>query len=280
MAEAGQRTILYNSIQSSPLGRLTLAARIEGGRGIVPAQPYRVYGSYALVYITEGAGNYSDANGVSRDIHAGDAILVFPELPHTYGPRSGRTWNELYLIFDGSAIQAWREMGILSTQRPIYHLEPIVQWTDRLLDVIGREPVRTGQDSSLQICRLLTLLTQMADLHSSDTPIRDDRQWITKACVLLGEELASHKQLDHFAKKIGMSPQGFRKRFKQELGLAPGQYRANRRIETACDLLQYTRMTNAQIAESLGFADEYHFSKRFKQTRGESPREFRRRRLE
>ena len=280
MAEAGQRTILYNSAQGSPLGRLTLTARIEGGRGIVPAQPYRVYGSYALVYITEGAGSYRDANGLSQDIRAGDAVLVFPELPHTYGPKPGRTWNELYLIFDGPAVEAWREMGVLSVQRPIYHLEPITQWIGRLMDVIGGGPAQTGQDSSLQICRLLTLLTEMAGLSSSGAPVRDDRQWLTKACVVLGEELASHKQLDHFAQKIGMSTQGFRKRFKQELGMAPAQYRANRRIETACDLLQYTRMTNAQIAESLGFADEYHFSKRFKQARGESPRAFRRRRLE
>lgn len=280
VADAGHRTILHNSVQISPLGRLTLAARIEGGRGIVPAKPYRVYGSYALVYITEGVGSYRDANGLSQDIHAGDAILVFPELPHTYGPRPGRTWNELYLIFDGPAIEAWREMGILSAQRPIYRLDPVARWTERLLDVVGKEAAQTGQESSLQIVRLLSLLVEMAGLHISAAPIRDDRQWLTKACVILRDDLASHGQLDHFAQKMGMSTQAFRKRFKQELGMAPAQYRANRRIETACDLLQYTHMTNAQIAESLGFSDEYHFSKRFKQMRGESPRDFRRRRLE
>ena len=58
-----------------------------------------------------------------------------------------------------------------------------------------------------------------------------------------------------------------------------GRYRAGRRIETACDLLQYTTMTGAQIAERLGFSDEYHFSKRFKELRGKSPRQFRRRNL-
>src|SRR5579862_4347822 len=134
MAEAGQRTILYNSVQISPLGRLTLAARIESGRGIIPAQPYRVYGSYALVFITEGQGVYRDANGLTQDIRAGDAILVFPELPHTYGPQPGRTWSELYLVFDGPAIEAWREIGILSAQRPIYHLEPVAHWVARLYE--------------------------------------------------------------------------------------------------------------------------------------------------
>ncbi|HEX5324576.1 MAG TPA: AraC family transcriptional regulator [Capsulimonadaceae bacterium] len=279
MAETGQRTILYNGVQISPLGRLTLAARIERGKGIVPAQPYRVYGSYALVYITEGNGRYSDSNGLAQEIHAGDAILVFPELPHTYGPQPGRTWSELYLVFDGPAVDSWREIGILSAQRPIYHLEPIARWTERFLEVVGAETVQTGRDSSLQICRLLTLLTEIAELNSSAAPSRDDRQWLTKACIILREDLASQGRLDHFAAKLGLSTQAFRKRFKQELGMAPAQYRANRRIETACDLLQYTRMTNAQIAESLGFSDEYHFSKRFKEMRGESPREFRRRQL-
>lgn len=56
----------------------------------------------------------------------------------------------------------------------------------------------------------------------------------------------------------------------------PARLRAEWTVEAGCHLLQYTGMTGAQIAERLGYADEYHFSRRFKQLRGETPTQFRR----
>jgi len=47
-------------------------------------------------------------------------------------------------------------------------------------------------------------------------------------------------------------------------------------MEAACHLMQYAQLTFAQMAEQLGYADEYHFSKRFKQLIGVSPSQFRR----
>lgn len=273
------RRVLHTSALESPLGRLTLAASIEGGRGIVPAQPLRIYGSYALVYITRGRGRYRDANGTAQAIEAGDLIMVFPELAHTYGPRPGETWSELYLVFDGPVFEAWRSIGMLSSRRPVYRLLPIDNWVERFRWVIGQETIDTVDAKALQICRLLTLLTEIATRHEAVARPIDEHHWATKACALLGEDLNADRSMEEFARKVGMSGQSFRKRFKEELGVSPARYRANRRIETACDLLQYTGMTNAQIAESVGFSDEYHFSKRFKGLRGESPREFRRRHL-
>jgi AraC-like DNA-binding protein len=47
-------------------------------------------------------------------------------------------------------------------------------------------------------------------------------------------------------------------------------------VDRACELMQERRLTDKQIAESLGFCDEYYFSRRFKQMTGRSPRAFRR----
>jgi len=41
-------------------------------------------------------------------------------------------------------------------------------------------------------------------------------------------------------------------------------------------MLQQPGSTTRTIAASLGFSDEFHFSRRFKQITGISPREFRR----
>lgn len=50
------------------------------------------------------------------------------------------------------------------------------------------------------------------------------------------------------------------------------KYRLIRRIDRACELMQQGRLTDRQIAECLGFCDEFYFSRRFKQNTGKSPR--------
>jgi transcriptional regulator GlxA family with amidase domain len=74
-----------------------------------------------------------------------------------------------------------------------------------------------------------------------------------------------------------VSYEQFRKRFQHEVGVSPARYRLQRRVEAARELLRYSpRMTNRQVAETLGFADEFHFSRRFTQITGSTPRDFRR----
>ena len=68
----------------------------------------------------------------------------------------------------------------------------------------------------------------------------------------------------------------FRKRFREATGSTPAHYRENLRIETAKDLLRSTVLTTRQIAESLGFFDQYHMSRRFKSATGMSPTAYRR----
>jgi AraC-like DNA-binding protein len=54
------------------------------------------------------------------------------------------------------------------------------------------------------------------------------------------------------------------------------RYRTACRINRACTLLSDGSLANKKIAEKLGFANEFHFSRRFKQFPGQSPTEFRR----
>ena len=63
--------------------------------------------------------------------------------------------------------------------------------------------------------------------------------------------------------------------FTQIVGMPPAKYRAARIIDRACELIQNSDLSDKQIAEKLGFCDEYYFSRSFKKIRGASPRAFR-----
>ena len=73
-----------------------------------------------------------------------------------------------------------------------------------------------------------------------------------------------------------MSYDALRKQFLRHTGETPARYRTQKRIAVAADLLLHTSMSIKQIAANLNFCSEFHFSQKFKQIKGVSPREFRR----
>lgn len=268
-----ESSVLSRHVAQSPLGRITLAGFIRNGRGI-PTRPLRVLGSYAIVYLVDGGGRFRDANGLSLAVAPGDLLLIFPELGHSYGPVGRSRWSELYLVFDGPVFDLWRSGGLLDPARPLHHLEPIEHWAHRFESVLGA-PHRPGTGPPpVEVCRLQTVLAEAllaSGAHGGD----DEAAWVERACALLEADLSRNLDLADLAHDLGMSYDGFRKRFTRATGVPPARYRGTRLIDRACELMQQGVLTDRQIAESLGYCDEFYFSRRFKQVTGRSPRLFR-----
>ena len=154
----------FSNVSGSRLGRIQLSGLLRNSHG-VSADPMRVLGSYAAVYLLDGSGRYVDANGVSRAVRAGDLILLFPELAHGYGPERASGWTEFYLVFDGLIFDLWRSERLLDPARPIRHLEPIDHWLRRFQSVLGA-PRRPGLAPLLEVCRLQLVLGDRLRLQS------------------------------------------------------------------------------------------------------------------
>jgi AraC-like DNA-binding protein len=270
--------LLTGTIETS-LGRVMLAGEHVGGPGSASRRRWRVYGSYAVVFVTGGSGGYRDTGGLREELIPGDVIFVFPELAHWYGPRrKSERWDELYLTFDGPVFSLWRQVGLLDPATPIQRLgrdglalaESLRAWVLHAA-LPASEPERLRQ-----LTRLLGLLTEALTLDKKPAP--HATSWLADACGLLESELSESAPMTEIARRVGLPYETFRKRFTEALGLSPARYRTARRIDAACQLLRFTpQLTNREAAEALGFADEFHFSRRFKELVGVGPREFRQR---
>ena len=64
-------------------------------------------------------------------------------------------------------------------------------------------------------------------------------------------------------------------RFKQELGLTFSSYLLHKKIEEAKHLLLFTDHSYQEISTLLNFANQSHFTQRFKQVTGQTPKSFR-----
>lgn len=269
-----QRFVAYN-LSSTPLGQVKLSAFLDNSRG-VPDRPMRVLGSYALILLLNGTGVYRDGNGYRCRVRAGDAILVFPHLAHWYGPTGHNEWNEFYVIFEGPIFDLLHSRGILDESRPVQHYEPATDWLQKLLDVlqIPHSPASPEQ-MTLQVGRLANAVAEFA-LHGAQGGAKADGrpQWLSAALLLL-ENLSWQLDKEQMEHQVGMSYDMFRKRFQQHTGLSPRRYQEERRMEAACTMLRHGVIASKEIARSLGFSDEFHFSKRFKQLMHVTPRQYR-----
>lgn len=272
--ENHQAPILVRNVVTSPLGRISLAGFVHNSPGL-PAHPLRELGSYALVYMLAGEIRYRDATGRNLNVYAGDLMLLFPDLAHTYGPDERRHWTALYIVFNGPVFDLWRSLRLLDPAQPLHHLQPIDFWARQFESVLEAPHHSDLAPPLLEVCRLQLVLGQ-ALLNGPSGRLSDEEiAWVTRACALLASDLGRTLQLHEVAHELGMSYDQFRKRFARSVGVPPGRYRTVCTFDRACELIQQGGLTDRQIAHSLGFCNEFHFSRRFKQVVGRTPSQFR-----
>lgn len=241
----------------------------------MPWKDMRILGSYALVYLLEGTGRFVDALGTDRALSPGDIWLLFPDVAHAYGAGRQQPWGEVHVVFDGPVFDLWRRQGLLDPANPIHRLEPIPFGLRMIERCLG--PTSDELDVVERICQLQSFLAEVLTAGRAATMSEADRLWLEKARDLLQRPADDGPRVpEAVAGELGVSYAGFRKRFARLAGVPPARYRTRVAIDRACALLQ-GGLSLKQIAQRCGFCDEFHFSRRFKQVLGISPREFRRR---
>lgn len=81
--------------------------------------------------------------------------------------------------------------------------------------------------------------------------------------------------IDRIAMALQFENSYLRRVYKRSTGVTIAQRIDEIRIQRAKALLQEGRLLNREIAEAVGYSDQYYFSRRFKEISGETPTEYR-----
>jgi len=247
-----------------------------------PASHYRdrFIDDFILVYVTRGGGTFIDGAGRSHHVAAGDALVHLPDRTHSLIVDLDGRWIEYWLVADASFAESMRGLGVLDVDRPVVRAGVHPTLTDRFERIADDLRAMHEDDVdrlAVQYHELLVELNHHAAGGGADPSDRADRAMVQRACRRLAESFDRRIALPDLAASLNVGYERFRKVFREQVGLSPGEYRVRRRIDRARELIVQQRLSNKQIAAQLGYADPFAFSKQFKKVVGQSPAAFRRR---
>jgi AraC-like DNA-binding protein len=107
----------------------------------------------------------------------------------------------------------------------------------------------------------------------SPVPMPDGRELAERLRVFLDDHLAESVTMGAAADELGESATGLARSFSATFGIAPHAYVLGRRMDAARDRI-LDGQPLADVAAAVGFADQAHLSRRFRQHLGTTPGRF------
>lgn len=224
----------------------------------------RYFEFYCISHLLEGDGLFWEA-APNKDIlmKPGQAAIVSPGQIHCYGAVKN-FYCEDAICFSGPLADALCRHGILQTGV----LE--MGKARRLLPIISmaEDPAIGSQlQANLELQKLIN------ELHEENLQ-QHNRERYPQLPQLLNE-IKSHINtwwsVEEMAEFCNLSTAQFRRVFVEHTGLTPKNYADRIKTHHAIQLLTTSDSPIELVANRLGYADPFHFSKRFKQITGVSP---------
>ena len=222
--------------------------------------------------VLRGRGKYIDASGHEFELYPGILFHRFPNKVHTTWFDPASDYTEFYICIDAATTAQFSQLGLIPTV-PLLDLGVSEVITDEYLRLLDRMKL-TESELPTQVM-LMDVLNFVTGLYERARRNRALGYWdkiIADARLLLERDLGSRVSMEAVADKLGVSYTAFRKKFRETVGISPGDYRIHCRLESAQTLLMNRSIK--QVATTLGYCDQFTFSNQFKSYVGVSPRAY------
>jgi AraC-like DNA-binding protein len=235
----------------------------------------RRQGDYQLVIIHRGE---CDLRLDQRRVHlsAGQAILLSPGHREFFAfSRTGETRHSWCSVHPRAVPRHLRRVFRRAGQPARFgeRMTTLFEWAQAHGGPEDEE-LREGFFTGLA----LALLSDFALAARAETPAGGvAAPALIKLGAFIRREFARPLALGDLAREAGVSPQYLLKLCRARKLPRPMQQLYARRLEAAADFLARTGVPVGEVAERCGFANAFHFSRRFRQAYGRSPLAWRKR---
>jgi AraC-like DNA-binding protein len=223
---------------------------------------------WGLSVVLAGSVTIRDADGEHR-LEAGGwfQFLGVPSSARRLDDRSA-DFREAAISVDAATGAALAEAGLWRRE-----LSQAAAPPDPAMAAACEDLQRALLDLRIGSAGLLRRLALVLELAYAGAAAAGDG-FAARACRVLAEHPEPAFAVSDAARQLGIGIEAFRKRFRAEVGMAPGAWHQRHRIEQATALLATASVT--EVARRLGYPDAFAFSRQFRRVTGVPPSRVRR----
>lgn len=236
---------------------------------------------YVFHYVISGTGTLmaDDANGVTQtyQIKSGQGFMLFPHQINTYIADKNLPWEYTWIEFDGLRVREAVEIAGLSLDKPIYHAASKDLRTDMMNEMLYI--AQHSNESPFHLIGHLYLFLDYFTRSSASIKLNQGGRirdfYIKEALSFIEQNFQNEISIEDIAAFCGLNRSYFGKIFRDTIGKSPQEFLMSYRMVKAAELLKLTELSIADIGNAVGYPNQLHFSRAFKNIYGVSPRNWR-----
>ncbi|MDE6213566.1 MAG: AraC family transcriptional regulator, partial [Lachnospiraceae bacterium] len=204
-------------------------------------------------------------------------FMLFPGQVCTYIADHDIPWEYVWIEFDGLRARETVNLAGLSLDQPIYkaRFKDIAEtMKNEMLYIVNHK-----EESPFHLIGHLYLFIDSFVRASTSTQIGKGSRlrdfYIKEAFSFIEQNFQNDISVEDIAASCGLNRSYFGKIFHETTGKSPQAFLISYRMTKAAELLKLTELSIADIGNAVGYPNQLHFSRAFKNVYGIPPRQWR-----
>jgi len=232
---------------------------------------------FIIHFILSGKGTFKCGQKL-YNLGAGDAFLICPDHVTYYEADMEDPWHYIWVGFNGVKVPKIIHNAGLSYDNPLFYYDT----DDFFKDIIEKMASFTKFSLKTDLSRLSYLylfLSKLIEIAPKPNTVSvydsNIERYVKSAIDYIEVNFCYNISVNSLAAYIGISRKYLCTIFKNILGQTPIEYIIKTRMEKACHFLTNHDLSIAEVSTSVGYSDQFVFSKQFKKIIGQSPSYYR-----
>ena len=249
-------------------------------------EPAHMYGPAArnhflFHYVISGTGtlmaNNQKGDTITYNIRSGQGFLLFPGQISTYIADKEKPWEYAWIEFDGLRVKEMLDIAGFSLDNPIYHVV-IKEYQESMMNemlYIANHSNETPFHLIGHLYIFLDALTRSVSSVRLSSSGKLSEYYIREAINYIEQNFPFDISIEDIASHCGINRSYFGKIFHESVGKTPQHFLISYRMMKAAELLKMTDLSIADVGNAVGYPNQLHFSRAFKNIYGVSPKNWR-----
>ncbi len=235
---------------------------------------------YILYFVNEGRGSVMMRKAACK-VEAGQGFVVFPGVETSIKSHYKDTMNVTWVAFSGYLVDRYLSRASLSVYDPVFS-DNAAGETRKCFDALLEASTRFPNRYCKMMAQLYSIFGVLLDtvepeIHpSTATP----EYYLVRALDFIDTNYYENILVEDIAAAVGVSKKAITAVFTSLTGFAPKDYLIYYRLCKSVDLLRDQNLSIDMIASSVGYNDQFYFSKQFKKNVGMTPSQCRKKMAE